>query len=144
MVSLFFLISCEKEKQINKNLWNASGTWNINKIELDDPSVLPMKLEMRDAGEFHFFEDGTGDIKLNVYGQKFSEEFTYSHTETTLTLMGTGNNMIISEDEMEFDMIWKKNYIILDHEKQVEETDEDGNVITSTSSTKLILRKVKK
>lgn len=144
MVSLFFLISCEKEEQVSKNLWNKSGTWNINKIELDDPTVFPIKLELRDAGEFHFSKDGTGDIQLNIYGQKFEEEFTYTNTENTITLKGTGNNMVISDDEMIFDMTWKKNYIIMENEQVVEEIDEDNNVVTTTKSTKIILRKIKK
>ena len=125
-VGLAGLTSCKKENQIEKNLWNKGGEWNITTWKESGSDNGEVYLEViKDAGTFKFEKDGNGKITFVLDNDVVP--FTYTNTENSLTTILGGEFTII------WTLEWEKNKITLDH---YESHDEGFDELTVTLEKK--------
>ena len=122
-VGLAGLTSCKKEKQIEKNLWNKGGEWNIVKV-VDNWSWYGQSNSetLYNRGTFKFEKDGNGKITIKDDGDTFSNLFTYKNTENSLTLTYKEGPIYSEGEREEYTLDWEKDKI----ELYSYESDEDG------------------
>lgn len=126
------LSGCKKELKIEKNLWKNGGEWNVERLDVTQVSTDPsdnFEETIYNYGTFYFNKDGSGSYRITVDRDVDTGTYTYSNTESQLTL-------IIENEARVFDMDWEKNDITL---SITEKNESDGEMVTYTE--KLTLKK---
>lgn len=111
-IGTVFLTGCKKEDQIEKNLWNKGGMWNIEKYQNNYSFGTSESYVLNDAGTFEFKKDGTGKLIMTDDGT-YTNLFTYENTENSLTLTFKEGQMYSEGDKEKYTLDWKKNTINL-------------------------------
>ncbi|MCO5259822.1 MAG: hypothetical protein M9916_06730 [Crocinitomicaceae bacterium] len=114
IIAVAGLTSCNKEKQINKNLWKGDGIWNIDTRDEQTTSTYFQEDNYteykKNAGTIEFKKDGTGTYK----DAEYSYPITYTNTDKSLTMSFIDEDGNVSESEiLNFDVEWKKNQLEL-------------------------------
>ncbi len=137
LVGLVF-VACKKEDRIQKNLWKQGGEWNIDTWSYRMTSTNPSDNEsnmIANYGTIRFNKDGSGNITYTENNSAYTESFTYTNTENTITIFDVDGNGTI------FDLDWKRNEItmVTTYKDSYSSFDENFNPITvhTTSTTTL-------
>lgn len=102
-ISIFFLASCSKEKQIASNLTNQAGRWNIDnfKTTVTTTGFPAVVTDLSDVGYMYFFDNNDGHI-IYIYDVGV---FDFIEFEWTATVDG----VIIEYSNEEFEFVFTTN-----------------------------------
>lgn len=106
------LFSCDKQKQISKNLTHKDGVWNIDSYYAKQVSThQPDNYEVNiiNVGTMTFNEGNTGILNWVYDGDIYIETFSFSNTDSKFSLL---------IDDGEFNgtydiQSWKKNKLTI-------------------------------
>lgn len=113
-IGITTLVGCKKEEQIQRNLWNKGGVWNIENYQNNwSYGSGSNSYKLHDAGTYEFKKDGTGKLTFIEDGETYSNLFKYENTETNLTLTFKEGPMYSEGEREKYTLDWKKNAVNL-------------------------------
>lgn len=92
MLSLLFLFSCSKEKQLEKTLYKKDGNWTVKSADWEQISqsttsgISIITGTSADAGTFSFDENGNGSYNFTLGAITYSESFSWSVSEESFSI----------------------------------------------------------
>src|SRR5690606_14229436 len=83
------IFSCNKEKQIQKDLSSKGGIWNIDNYHAKQVSTYEddnFESNLDNVGTLTFKDDFTGVLTWTYEGEYYTDNFSYSNTEDVIKL----------------------------------------------------------
>jgi hypothetical protein len=94
---LFIAASCNKQKQIQKNLYKKEGKWNITTYTITEfeNNVQVGKESYGNVGYYVFNKNGTGVLTITFDGDVETHPFAWTNTEKEITMLMDGSYTVI-------------------------------------------------
>ncbi|HZH87500.1 MAG TPA: hypothetical protein VFD77_09285 [Brumimicrobium sp.] len=136
-------VGCKKENRIERNLWKSGGEWNIETWQESQTSSHYQQDNYSEtylnAGTMRFNKDGTGSMTFQEGSSAYTDAFTYTNTETQLTIFDLEGEGVV------FELDWKRNDLTLslNESETYSSYDENFNpiIVHSTYSLKIDCKK---
>jgi hypothetical protein len=94
---------CSKEKQLERLLYKGEGTWQVSnanwqKVEQNNSGQTFKTGSTSNAGSFAFDKDGSGSYEFTIDGETYSNDFTWTVDNETVSLSYLNQNVNFSGD----------------------------------------------